>query len=487
MKRVYTPSGKKSHELSVLKSYLEHFWESCGVPSIHRQKFAEKYFGQTSQEALKKELSELKNKTAPIVQLKQAVAKREKALLRTQNIAFKVKKNNKAFQIETLESIEKLRNRSLEVVEALVNWRNQVGQDAKFEWEDLDYVEKMQSDVEMIVRSNLKYLVEFPKNCNTFFLPSKKNLLFPESSQSKLKLPTPKRVIGRVKEAMKHLGVSLKPKKHKKPKIEFVPSLPCLSDSSNTKSQSVSESEPENQDIGFEEVDYLLEPLVEQLSLEIAKEAKNEMISAALVLFSSNVLDKYITEVLSDEIAEVALETHNEETEFEYIDIIKEVINSSVEQEVRELAAKVFGDKLAEEIVLGFELPLERVVEEAIQEETLCTEQTTHMVFESILVDLAEGDWLEVLAENQLNSEKLEKTWKLLPARAQTQLFKTEKNKFLSKITKNIYFDILNDFVGQVWLENLVKAFVQEEDACTEEVMPILAKGKRPTLPPTYN
>ena len=88
--------------------------------------------------------------------MKQAVAKREKALLRTQNIAFKVKKNNKAFQIETLESIEKLRNRSLEVVEALVNWRNQVGQDAKFEWEDLDYVEKMQSDVEMIVRSNLK-------------------------------------------------------------------------------------------------------------------------------------------------------------------------------------------------------------------------------------------------------------------------------------------------------------------------------------------
>ena len=61
-----------------------------------------------------------------------------------------------------------------------------------------------------------------------------------------------------------------------------------------------------------------------------------------------------------------------------------------------------------------------------------------------------------------------------MPSHIQKEIYLHQKNRILRRIEENIYFAILNDFVGNIWIENLCmsvyKEYKGEQELNDEEI-----------------
>mmetsp|Transcript_28542 Transcript_28542/g.28194 ORF Transcript_28542/g.28194 Transcript_28542/m.28194 type:complete len:128 (-) Transcript_28542:283-666(-) len=109
----------------------------------------------------------------------------------------------------------------------------------------------------------------------------------------------------------------------------------------------------------------------DRLTNDIVSESCREMISASLVLFSSSVLDKYITEVLAQQIHQVAMVAYQETTDSEYIDFQLQIIQNAMEEILLESSEDTSSCHLAELIssVMSDGLNFTEIAQEAMDEE----------------------------------------------------------------------------------------------------------------------
>lgn len=98
------------------------------------------------------------------------------------------------------------------------------------------------------------------------------------------------------------------------------------------------------------------------------------------------------------------------------------------------------------------------------------------MVFYDIMEILVKEDWLEILAEDQLSYSRLDEMWKILPPLVQSTIYKTERPKIIMRITEDIYFGILNEVVGNLWVGSIVNYVIGDTkggDDILEIIMPL--------------
>lgn len=235
---------------------------------------------------------------------------------------------------------------------------------------------------------------------------------------------------------------------------------------------------------------------VDNKVLPAVTECFTEMVSASLVLFSSSVLDKYIFEILNEQIPQIANDAYNEILDCEYIDfqaqIMKEVKEEELTLIVQHCIINILSDALTEEY--SHLVDIQPWIIESIQEENSWNERIITAVFENLMEELISEDWLEIMAEEEVSDARMEENWALLPANVQKQLLKTEGSKIQGKLYEKIYFDILNKFVATIWLNGILKESEEEvrlgeSTMSLQQIMPLeeidergVRRGRKSTI-----
>lgn len=217
----------------------------------------------------------------------------------------------------------------------------------------------------------------------------------------------------------------------------------------------------------------------------LAIEAYKEMVSAALVLFSSSILDKYIIEILSQMIPKIAKEVHSDSTVIEYIDLRDNIVKDVFEEEITKLICEYTIIQTANMIMeeYSYELPIEEIVNESISEEKAWNKEIVKIVGNHLVDCLIEEEWVEVLAEDEINSLRLEHIWKFFPPNLQKDISKAQAPKIIERIADHVYFDILNEIVGGIWVEGIVRYCLSgSEQEILEMIMPVKFITKKKTI-----
>ena len=218
-------------------------------------------------------------------------------------------------------------------------------------------------------------------------------------------------------------------------------------------------------------MDTIIEIFLNQVSESLVIEAFKEMVSAALVLFSSSVLDKYIQEVLGEMIPKIAKEVYREYKDIEYIDF-QELTTIIYHLNLMFVASNIMKD-------YSCLLPLEEIANESIFEEKSFNTEIINTVCNHLVDCLIEEEWVEVLAEDEINNLRLEHIWIFFPPNLQKEINKSQFHQIVDRISEGLYFDILNEIVGGVWVESIIWYCINNEtEEHLELVMPVKKKCK---------
>lgn len=219
--------------------------------------------------------------------------------------------------------------------------------------------------------------------------------------------------------------------------------------------------------------DDLINSYLFELCPGLAIGACKEMVSAALVLFSSSILDKYIIEVLSQMIPKIAKEVHSDSTVIEYIDLRDNIVLEVFEEEINRLIYEMSSTQIANLIMeeYSYELPIEENIIESINEEKAWNKEIVNIVGNHLIDCLIGEEWVEILAEDEINNIRLEQIWRYFPPNLQKDINKAQAPKIIERIADHLYFDILNEIVGGVWVEGIVMHCLNEDE---EEILNIM-------------
>ena len=119
------------------------------------------------------------------------------------------------------------------------------------------------------------------------------------------------------------------------------------------------------------------------------------------------------------------------------------------------------------EIVIGG-IELFQIALGTIDEENTENLSIVAIVADILIEEFLTEDWVEELAEVELVQEKMENVWKDMPSHIQKEIYLHQKPKILYRIYEMVYFGMLNEFVGKLWLENLATSVYMSESGREE-------------------
>jgi hypothetical protein len=204
----------------------------------------------------------------------------------------------------------------------------------------------------------------------------------------------------------------------------------------------------------------------------LCSESCREVLVAALVLHSSTILDRLIIEVLYEIIPEVAREAWGEETDIEYVGFQAEVITGAICLELASGVNAWVREVIAEELNADWlwNVYFLDVVEQAIAEEIDLNGEIMFDFYTGLIDDIMEEEWIELLAENELEEALLDSKRLDMDPDLQSELYSREKPFFISKIAESMWFDWLNHILADIWLPRLVEADVNSIDISYEQL-----------------
>jgi hypothetical protein len=523
-----------TERLSSLKTELHDNWSRGNVPEFHQQAFLRSVNSKPNTEAARlvaQELKAIQSEEAAITQAIKAVQTRESLLHKLQDFRLSDESSTRSVvkQYEAADLLMKYRAVSIEVVELITEWRRQFKQDhLKFIWEGQNYLQKMKLDAAFMKHSDLGRIFSFPSDNDTFVvfisapqpqigLRSKKS----NSSRRNVNLPLSSGMLSRLKKAQIQLKLEASDEKdaslfevdyeslNRTPREIHLTSEPEISRITETNpgksSRRASFNKPADSPVRpppqkkaflplhlmqtsamkkprleaeqFSEIAGLItaELIQEVVQFEIpvfARESVTEVLVAALILHSSNILDRIILEALNEMIPEVAKESWSEETDIEYLDFQAMIIESVTTSEVLSGVAMWVDAVLAEEIKKHWvnDVYFEDIVQEAIDEEVAWNARIVAEVYSSLIDDIMGEEWVELLAENELEEALLDsKRLEMNPA-LQKELYNREKRFFIGKIADSMWFDWLNLIIADTWLPRVVEATLNDEDLSDDQL-----------------
>lgn len=169
-----------NHEqLSTLHEQLETAWEAHQTPLTHRKAFLAHLLETTpyqSASIIAKELEELRSGRSPIQEILRVVSSRESVVKRLEELSHEITQQEPMRSIQQLEAVEllaELRLKSIQVVESMMKWREQLNNyTLVYDLDGHNYFHKMKTDVEFIPNSLIGQLVSLPENFSTFLIQS---------------------------------------------------------------------------------------------------------------------------------------------------------------------------------------------------------------------------------------------------------------------------------------------------------------------------
>lgn len=214
----------------------------------------------------------------------------------------------------------------------------------------------------------------------------------------------------------------------------------------------------------------LIETEINSVILNFAQESCIEITNASLSLYSNIILNQIVSTVLANMTPSIAKEAQVEVINSEYVGIRNLIITEVLEEELFSInqteTLEILADYFMNQILTDFKI--KRYIKQSITEEINQNEKIVVIAFDDILTSFVDSEWLEELAEEELVMVKIEEVRKTLPAHVQKEIFLRDKKIIYEKVAELLYFDILNEYVGGVWTNGLVKSIFNRQSNDSE-------------------
>jgi hypothetical protein len=462
-------------QVSLLKEELELTWKAFKITEQHKRVFLSSLLTMPKMQAavrIAREIDTIEKGSSNIASVLQTIDSRESKLFEIEK-HLQVEKFDLFFYVKMIESLREI---SFKVIDFIEIWKNEVNCQEDFLWHDQSYYEKMRNDCDFIAESWL---------CRYFYLFKADPLFSGPTSLKRVgkrtySVPYSSKNTNRLKKAQEVLGFL--PIKPQKTQSEATGEVQTPAGEGLTSSVSLFfQTEVPSQDPEYKKSLVSLTKLFHEdllqmslsLNLEsLVLESCKEILVASLMLHSSSILDKIITEVLNEMIPSIARNSHTEVTDSEYLDIRNQVLDEVFEEEVLNISSSITNYLLSLSInahmFASFDLSL--LVVEAIEEEKNENMKIVFIVAEKVLEEFIQSDLVEDLAEIELIDSKMEFAWVGLPGHIQREIYLKQKQRIVTRLGESVYFQMLNDFVADLWLEGLVQSFLNLNDAGDEEI-----------------
>jgi hypothetical protein len=201
-----------------------------------------------------------------------------------------------------------------------------------------------------------------------------------------------------------------------------------------------------------------LEAFIEHACEPVVIQCAKDMISAALRLFSSSVLDFCIKAVLEEMVYVVVQESYMEIMDNNYIDCLNTLIDFEISNAVPAIAEKISKSIIFSLIASNLSqiLPINTVVNEAINEERQSNKLLHKNILNGLIDTILNQDWIEMMVEDEICCAKLKANFNILPIAVQKRIVLDKGQDFINQVIENIYFDIINEYIANQWLVNIV-------------------------------
>jgi hypothetical protein len=224
----------------------------------------------------------------------------------------------------------------------------------------------------------------------------------------------------------------------------------------------------------------LIDMFISAACRQIIIESKNEMISASLRLFSSAILDSYIKELLASLIPILVDKAYNEVIDHCYItysyELIDIIINTKILEVAEDAGTEAIVDLMCREMVDN--CPVEEIVKEVIKDEKKLMYKLAKSILDGLVDCILSEEWIEVIAEDEIGFAKLTKNIRGFPVKLQKEIYFMGKKEFNGRLAESVYYGLINDYVAEKWLANVVKyCIVGEGRFDYSAIMPLYDKN----------
>jgi hypothetical protein len=205
-----------------------------------------------------------------------------------------------------------------------------------------------------------------------------------------------------------------------------------------------------------------------------------ELICAYLSLFSSKLLFKLVNEIVDTITPKVVQIAFDEESEAAYSEIKDQILSEILSQELSRLLNDFNLELISLEIMKDNAklLPIKEIVEESVEEERLWQDDFADSIYFSIVDLNSEGEWLELLVEDEIIIFRIEEIWKSFPKELAKDITKNKNSMFLDRLTEYVWYGLLNFDLSETWLYVIVNDALN--DTCTFDTMPLKSRsGKK--------
>jgi len=492
-------------QAKLLESQLKETWERFRVSPQHMDIFSTQIAHLPSKRkafVIAKEIDLLEKGENPVQLVMNSITDREYLVIQISELnqsllATTEKQKVASLKKEAIELFRNIRNLNLSIVESVNFWSNYMKLNAyEFLWKNENYLEKMKHDLNFLKDTALAGLFKFEED-DPFLVNLKVASIATRANRTNRIqyvpiFPLNPKVSEKVNFGMKVLGlVQRKPSpyikvKNSKPPKPETRVTPKQEESTPECHQVVSDLEEEKQpELSLGEIKAISEDVLGELLdsetrgniTNYVEESIKEMISASMRLYSSSILDRIITETLKEQIPFVANDAYTEIKDQEYLGSWEEVITQVTQEELSNLVEEEFRGITclhAYEYMIS-SLSMQSIVEESLSEEKSQNSRIVVIVLEELVDCFLKKDWLEELVEEELTCFRIDESRKDLPAPIQREIFVLEKDRIFFRVAEWVWFDIVKDFPGRLWLEALVSSVLNQEKGLECEETFVLA------------
>lgn len=458
-------------QIEILKEELDLTWKNFKIPEQHKKIFNKSLESIPKIQAASKiarEIDNIEKGNANITAVISAVNKRESLLQEIQK-----KLQEKLVKPEIFSHIKLLQNfrdLTLRVIEFIELWRSEYSLTEQFQWINCIYYEKLKTDSDFLCETSLGKFFNFCLSDPLLTGPTEPKTI----NKREFSIPFSYRQGQRIRKAFDILSFNPAQPLKIRSSIQLSEIQCTASEVTHTEVSQIFPTELQISELEYKkEINEICKMILENMIYEeintklylYVTQSFKEIIAASLTLYSSSILDRVITEILSELIPVIAKESHTEVTDSEYIDIRNLIINEVMEEQIQAISGTQTNNILSfhvTEEVIGC-LELFQITLQTIQEEMKENQSIVYIVADEVIEEFLLEDWAEDIAELELVQAKMENVWKDLPGHIQKEIYHHQKHNIILRLCEMIYFGILNEFVGKIWLEGLVASEVKEE------------------------
>ena len=206
--------------------------------------------------------------------------------------------------------------------------------------------------------------------------------------------------------------------------------------------------------------------------------SQNELISAYLSLSSSKILFKLINEIVDLITPKLVQLAYDEESEAVYTGVRDVMLNQIILDELNFLAGDFNLVQISLEIMKDYAklLPIEEIVKECVAEEEIWAKEFIEGVYDDLIDLLTDGEWLELLIEDEIIKHRIEEIWNLFPNNLAKDITKNKQSNFIARLSEYIWYGFLNEDVSTLWLTTIVQDVLTEQD--TFETIKLTQRSK---------